>query len=448
MITLAIVGRPNVGKSTFYNKLTLGKKTIVHDLPGVTRDFSISLAQLGDLKFNLIDSAGLYENPTEQLDKNILKKTQQALENADILLFMVDAHSGVKNQNFYFAKFLRKLNKPIILLINKCDGKKFQTYLDDFDKLGFNTQVCISAEHKIGFAELLLTIKELAQKLNLNLSFEESKPNIDIIKLAIIGKPNTGKSTFINKLINSERLLTGEEAGVTRDSISINLNYKNYQFSIIDTAGLRRRKNIDKDSIEQYAVSQTISVVNTANIVILMNDINEPLQKQDLKIAEFAIKEGKPIIIIYNKIDSFKNLDKIRPKLDKYTHEIINDIKDISIFYLSALKDNSFNYILDQAIKLYKLWNIEISKKELNLWLEYATNKHQPPLSKTGRRIKLKYIIQSATRPPTFKIFVNIVENLPKSYIKYLINDLQTSFNIKGVPIRIEVKKNFNPYEK
>lgn len=443
--TLAIVGRPNVGKSTLFNKLTLGRKTIVHDSPGVTRDYTISPAQLGDLKFNLIDSAGLFGKTFSQLDELISAQTLAGVGKADVLLFMVDAQVGLTGDDIGLAKDLRKAGKHIILVINKCDNKRYKNNLEDFYRLGFRDIAYISAEHKLGFDDLLARIQELPLTERGDNSAEtQSKDNV--IKIAVIGKPNTGKSTLINRLLAEERLLTSDMPGVTRDAITSHLTYKNFNFEIVDTAGLRKKSRINQDSIEQYSISQTVAVVNTANVVILLNDINQPLQKQDLKIAEFAVNEGKPIILLFNKIDLFKDLDKIKKDLSLYTRQVISDIKDIPIAYISAKKDRDCNKVLDLAAEAYNYWNITISKKELNEWLEYATELHPVPLSSSGRQIKLKYIRQTAVRPPSFKIFGNIVEDLPKSYIRYLKNSLQKSFNLKATPIRIEMQKGYNPY--
>lgn len=448
MLRIALVGRPNVGKSTLFNKLTISKKTIVHDFPGVTRDFTINKAQLGNVRFELLDTAGIFNNVSNLLDKEVLSTTLEALKTTDILLFLVDAQVGLNPHDIEVAKLIRKLNKPVILTINKCDGSnKFKKNLDEFDRLGFDNIIAVSAEHKIGFADLLEKLQEF-QKHEEDEPISQDISKDKLIKLAIIGKPNTGKSTLINKILNKNRLVTGPEAGVTRDAIISEWQYKNYIFNIVDTAGLRKRKKITKDSIEQYAVSQTISTVNTANIIILLNDVNEPLQKQDLKIANLAINEGKPIIVSFNKTDLFKDIEKIQNKLNKYAHEVIHNIKEIPIYYLSALYDKSFTKLMDAVIKLYEQWNTKLLKRDLNDWLHYATEQHQPPLAKSGRRIKLKYIVQTSNRPPSFKIFANIPEELPQSYIKYLTNSLQKSFELSSIPVRIELTKSHNPYSK
>ncbi|MEQ9115838.1 MAG: ribosome biogenesis GTPase Der [Rickettsiales bacterium] len=443
MFTIAVVGKPNVGKSTLFNKLSLGKKSIVHDEPGVTRDITITKASLSDLEFDLMDSAGLFDNPSSVLNKKIYANTLVSLQKSDLLLFVIDGQTGVTEHDYSLAKVIRKVNKPILLVVNKCDSKAYKKNIHEFEKLGFKEQVYISAEHKSGFIDLYEAIK-------LYIPEDQLSPNGDAeakIKLAVIGKPNTGKSTFVNKVIKEERLITGPEAGVTRDSVNISWRYKEHTFEIIDTAGLRKSGKIKKDTIEQYSISQTISAVNTSNIVILLNDVNEPLFKQDLKIANLALKEGKPIIIGFNKADLFKNLEEMKPKLNKYALEVITNIQDLPIFYFSAQNDKSFNKIFDAAIDLYELWNHKISKRDLNAWLEYATEQHPPPLAKNSRRIKLKYIVQAAIRPPTFKIFANIAEDIPRSYIKYLSNSLQKSFGLEQIPTRIIVQKNYNPYQ-
>ncbi len=452
MLKVAIVGRPNVGKSTLFNKLSTKKKTIVHNLPGVTRDITLSEGRIADLYFQIIDSAGLFDSPKDVFDKEIYQHTIHSVKQADLLLFTVDCHVGLTDADNIVAKTIRKLDKPTIVVVNKCDGKGYRNNVEDFAKLGFEKIVHISAEHKAGFVELYEVISEqkasiLKEENGDSLPGSQNAKN-NIIKLVVSGKPNTGKSTLINKIIGQKRLLTADFAGTTRDSVATKWTYKNHEFELVDTAGLRRKRKIEKDSIEQYSNSQTIASVNMANIVVLLNDVNEPLQKQDLKIANLAVNEGKPIILAYNKTDIFKNLDNIREKLNRYSHEVIHNIKNIPIIYLSALKDRNFNYLLDVAIKLYEKWNGQISKKDLNAWLEYATELHPPPLSKSGRRINLKYVTQVAARPPTFKIFANISEDIPKSYIKYLTTSLQKSFELDDIPIRIILQKNHNPYFK
>lgn len=445
MFTIAIVGRPNVGKSTLFNKLSIGKKTIVHDAPGVTRDFTKNKASIGELEFDLIDSAGLFEKANNDLDHKIYEQTINALKSADLLLFVVDGQAGLTSHDTSIAKTVRKLDKQVLLVINKCDGKSYRNNISDFDRLGFQHSVYISSEHKSGFIDLHDSIKNFIVHDDIN--SEEAIDKKNVIKVAIVGKPNTGKSTFINKVLKQERLITGPEAGVTRDAVNIMWKFKGYVFELIDTAGLRKSGRIKKDTIEQYSISQTISAVNTANIVILLNDINDPLLKQDLKIANLALKEGKPVILAFNKIDIFKNLESIKDKLSNYAQELIHHVQNFPIFYFSAKNDKSFNKVFDEAIKLYNQWNETISKKNLNAWLEYATEQHSPPIAKNSKRIRLKYIVQTASRPPTFKVFANIAEDLPQSYIKYLSKSLQSSFNLEQVPVRIILQKNYNPYQ-
>jgi GTP-binding protein len=469
MLNVAIVGRPNVGKSTLFNLLALDKKSIVHDSPGVTRDFIISNARIGNFYFQIIDTAGL-ESKTE-LTRAMLEQTKIAIEKADVLLFITDGKSGVTEEDREYAKFLRKFSKPIILAVNKTESMSIGQ-LSEFYSLGFKNICNLSSAHKMGLDQIheqLQSFEHLAKEVE-----DKKTPNQDKIKLAIIGRPNAGKSTLINNMLSEQRLLTADFSGTTRDSVEVEWAYKGKNFVIVDTAGLRKKKNLEKTAdIERAANAKTIASLNKANVVILLCDVTIPLEKQDLSIAKTIINEGKGLIIIFNKTDLVsKEHENYLAKLPEYVKNLVADVKNIPLFFISSTKpeasfkivkknndkfdilrhpetkNSSYGFILDAAINVYESWNIKLKTSELNEWLNFVINQHQPPLAKNKRPIKLKFINQIASRPPSFQIFCNIADDIPISYKRYLLNSLQTDYKLVGTPTRIEFKNSANPYNK
>ena len=441
---IALVGRPNVGKSTLFNRLSINKKAIVHDQAGVTRDRKYANAQIGSFEFDVIDTPGLEEAEDGKLENRMMRQTIEAMAEADLICFMVDSKAGVLPEDKYFANFIRKNGKKAILVINKCDGSF--DFAKEYYQLGFNDFVAISAEHGVGMADLYDAI---AENFEPDDTIEQLKDlaKDNSIQIVVSGRPNAGKSTFINSLINNERLLTGPEAGITRESISIDLTYKDNKLRLIDTAGLRK-KGLVNASLEKLSTSDTMHSIRFANTVILMVDALMPLEQQDLNIANYVIDQGRGLVIVVNKWDLIADKDKNAYK-EEFVYKLeksLPQIKGIPVIYISALNKQHINVVLDEVLRIYGLWNKKIATSKLNSWLHFATEAHPLPLQKGGRRVRIKYMTQTKIRPPTFKLFANNPEKITESYSKYLMNNLREAFDLPGVPIRFVFTKTDNPY--
>lgn len=446
MITVSIVGRPNVGKSTLFNRLTKFHKAIIHNYPGITRDYKEAQGELGDISFKIIDTAGLYTgSKLTEFEKEINSKTELAIKKSDIILFMVDGKEGLHPEDSNISKFIRKKNTPIMLVINKSDNKLVDENLDEFFKLGHKNMCKISAEHGTGLSSIYETLCEL---------YTEDKKEIEEVdkkklRLSISGRPNVGKSTLINSLINEDRLLTGDKPGITRDSVSVKLTHEDYEIEIVDTAGVRKKRNIDKDSIEKLFVTKTLDSLFSSDVVVLMVDINHLLENQDLKIANLISDRGKPIILVINKLDTVKNtkiLKEIKDEISYLVNKKLSGIKTLPVIYVSALKKSNIKQILDQCVQQYELWYKKIPSSQLNKWLEQAIEEHQPPMSSSGARVKIKYINQISSGPLIFQLFINRPDELPDRYMYYLTAHLRDSFSLQGVPIKLVKAKGKNPY--
>ncbi|NRA73332.1 MAG: ribosome biogenesis GTPase Der [Rickettsiales bacterium] len=446
MHTISIIGNANVGKSTLFNRFVASsQKAITSDYAGVTRDYKIADGKLFDLKFKLVDTAGLSSKicSGEDLKGKTDKQTIIAISKSDLILFVVDGTLGITPQDKSIASWLKKRNLPVIVVVNKIDRKQASNNFYEFHQLGYKTLCSVSAEHGLGFDGLYESICDVVEdSLNEDSEQEEDKS----LKIAIIGKPNVGKSTLINSFLNEERLITSKEEGTTRDSIFVDINYKNNNIQLIDTAGMRRRSKIE-DKIEKLSVSKSIEAIKICDIAILLTNADDILTKQELKLANIAIQdEFKPLIVAVNKID----LININPKfVDDISHTVarkLSQLTNAKVIYISALKKKNINKILDKSIALNKLCNIKISTSKLNKWLAQAIEAHQPPLSKLGRRIKIKFISQIGSSPPVFQIFSNHTKEIPDHYLKYLTNSLQDYFKLHSVPTRIYKVKPKNPY--
>ena len=448
--TIAIIGRPNVGKSTLFNRLIGKKHALVDDMPGVTRDRREGKGSLASLEFKLIDTAGLEEAKEDSLENRMLLQTEAAVEEADLCLMVIDGRAGLTPIDKHYASWIRKRTTNVVLVINKCEGSQADSGINEAFKLGFKEMAAISAEHNEGMVQLYDAIIPFKEKYD----YEEGQLEIksddedsaNSIQIAIIGRPNTGKSTFLNKLYGNNRVLTGPEAGITRDSIAIDWEYNGQKIKLIDTAGIRKKSNIQQ-KLEKLSVSDSLRALRYAHIAIIMVDATIPLEKQDLSLAETVANEGRAAIMVLNKWDLIQNkketLEEIRYKID----EILQQLKGISLIPLSALNDDNIDIAIKKALEAYEIWNKRINTSKLNNWLKEVESRHLPPLAKNKRRIRLKYITQGNTRPPTFTIFINRPEDLPESYRRYLTNALRDDFNLPGVPMRIMFRKNENPYD-
>lgn len=443
-LTVSVIGRPNVGKSTLFNRLTGTKHAIVHDLPGVTRDRKEHLARIGPMEFNLIDTPGLEEAEENSLQTRMMMQTAAAVLESDLVIMLVDGKSGMVPDDRFFAEWARKKNKPVVLVINKCESKKVVQNIHEFYKLGLGEPVCISAEHGEGMADLYDVIEPFYNK---DQAENDSEVKDKHIQLAIVGRPNAGKSTLMNRLLKEERVLTGPEAGITRDAIAIDWKYKGNNIRLIDTAGIRRRSRVDS-KLEKLAVDDAFRAIQYAHVVILLIDANMPLEAQDLVIANKVIDEGRALVIAVNKWDSIEDKTSVVNDIHYKLDSSLPQIKGVPVVYISALNGTKIDEAVDAALEIYKIWNQRISTAKLNEWLSYVLEKHQLPLAKSGKRIRIKYMTQGKTRPPTFMLFATYATDIADSYIRYLISNLRVDFNLPGVPIRIVLKKSDNPYKK
>lgn len=462
--TIAVVGRPNVGKSSLFNKLVGRKVAIVNDFAGVTRDRKIEKGHLGPMEFDVVDTAGLeYNLSDKQLETRMVKQTEIAVFDADLCLFLVDSKVGIQPADKYFAKWLREKNIPTVLVANKCDSTKDNNNIFDPDyyKLGLGEPIPVSAEHNNGFNLLYDAIEPFYDKYQeqykdinnietkIDVDTEKNQDEVDDreITIAIVGRPNAGKSTLINTLLKDERVITGNEAGITRDAIAIKWKYKDKNIKLIDTAGIRKKHNIETD-LEKFAVEDSFRAIRFAQIVIMMIDSTTPFDTQDIVIANKIIEEGRGIVFALNKWDTISEKDKHR-----FMNNAINlleqkasQVKGCPIIPISALYSKNIDKLVDACLSVYQEWNTYIKTSELNNWLRYIEKEHTPPLFR-GKVIKLKYMTQAKKRPPTFVLFTNSPEKLEKtSYSKFLVNRLRDDFKLKNTIVRLLLRKADNPY--
>jgi GTP-binding protein len=443
LLKILILGRPNVGKSTFFNRLVGRKLAIVHDQPGVTRDWKEGKGKLADLEFMLYDTPGLEGFEEPELKKQIIYQTDKLIEKADILLLIVDARAGITKSDEVLAQQLRAVGKPIIMIANKCEKKDSLHSLYEVYQLGLGEPIAFSAEHGEGMDDLYQVLLPYFQRIK---DLEPPLfPSVDMstLRLAIIGRPNVGKSTLINALLGEERVLTGNQAGITRDAVSVSWRYREQEIKLIDTAGLRRRSRV-QSSLEKFSVRSSLEEICYAHVVILVLDAHDPLNKQDLTIASHVIEEGRALVIALNKWD---NAD--HSEWHNITHKLgqsLSQVKGVPIIPISALKKRNLDKLMKAVLEVYKLWGYRIPTAQLNQWLASALDRHPPPLS-GNTRVKIKYATQVKTRPPTFALFVSKPVELPDSYLRYLMTSLREVFNLPSVPLRFLLRKGKNPFQ-
>lgn len=457
--TVAIIGRPNVGKSTLFNRLVGKRVAIVDDMPGVTRDRREGAASIADMTFTAIDTAGLEDVHDDSLESRMREQTEAAFLEADVALMMIDARAGLTPIDEHFAGWLRRHKTPVIVVANKCEGKAGQGGLLDAYSLGLGDPVQFSAEHGEGMGELydaLRPFMEAAEAEEAKTAFEaerledsgeeddDAKVLARPLQLAIVGRPNVGKSTLINKLLGEERMLTGPEAGITRDSISVPWTHKDREFNLIDTAGLRRRAKVT-EKVEALSGAETRRAIDFAQVVVLVLDANDMLEKQDLTIARNVIDEGRALVLAVNKWDLIKNQREALDKLHDRLQTSLLQVRGIPIVTLSAKSGRGLDKLMDAVLDVFEVWNRRVSTAKLNRWLEEILAHHPPPLM-SGRRVKIRYMTQPKTRPPTFALFVSHAKGVAESYTRYIANALREDFELWGVPLRVLVRKGHNPF--
>lgn len=449
MFTLALVGRPNVGKSSLFNRLIGKRLAIVHERPGVTRDFREEAAYYGDMPYVVIDTPGLADPHTAalypELAKAMHQQSEAAIIKADMVAFVLDGIAGITPFDAHIAKFLFKQNKPVIVLVNKSDSKKTQLTEYDVHGLGFDTVIPVSAEHNLGIDALYEAIYPMLDSNELpDAKIDKTHP----LKLAIMGRPNVGKSTLINSLIGEERLLTADMPGVTRDSISLTWEHDGQVFELTDTAGIRKKAKV-LDAVENLAVGSATKTLQFAEIVVLVIDatipIDEQLEKQDMTLAQQIVSEGRGLVIALNKVDKINNLNALMEHIRNQLNYQLSQVRDVPIVPIAAINGKNFPQLMEAVLAIYTLWNRRIPTAKLNDWLGFMLEKHPTP-AVSGRRIRIKYMTQIKTRPPTFALFCTQVADLPDSYLRYLANGLRDDFKMPGVPMRMIVKAIKNPY--
>ncbi|AZL15649.1 ribosome biogenesis GTPase Der [Rickettsiales endosymbiont of Stachyamoeba lipophora] len=448
-LKVALVGRPNVGKSTLFNRLVGNRFAIVEDTPGVTRDYRFGKAHFGELEFEIIDTAGL-EKAFSELSKKMTDQSLKIIQEVDLVLFVIDATTGLTHADLDFAKIIRKLGKATITIVNKCESRAVRDNIQDGRKLGFDEVIGVSAAHGDGVIDLyeyLIEFNATYFQEELEQSAQDDTQAKPYLQVSIVGRPNAGKSTLINSFVGYERMLTGPEPGITRDAISIDWDYKGKWIKLVDTAGMRKKSMVNEE-LEKLSYHDAKRAVEFSQVVIVLMDINNALEKQDLSIIEHAIDEGRGVVLGFNKIDTLtakQRKEKIA-EIEYLVHQKISLIIKVPIIFLSATKQQNSLQVIDEATKVYEQWKKRITTAKLNEWLEKATSAHPLPMGPMGKRVKIKYATQHKTRPPSFLLFTTRPELIDKSYMKYLTKSLAEYFDLNATPLRLYLKKKENPY--
>ena len=452
---IAIVGRPNVGKSTLFNRLIGRRSALVDPTPGVTRDRREGDARLGRLRFTAVDTAGLEETPDSDIETEMQAQTLRAIDEADAVLLLFDARAGITPLDRHFADLMRKSRSPVILVANKCEARSADAGRLEAYELGMGEPIAIASEHGIGMPDLEDAIVEALENAGWQREPEPREVGVEQtpddeddpdgpLQLAIVGRPNVGKSTLVNALVGDERVITGPQPGITRDAISIEWTWNDLPIKLIDTAGMRRKARVN-EKVEKLSVGDTLEAIRFAHVVVLVLDATMMPEKQDLVIARHIIDEGRAIVIAVNKWDAVENRQEALDLLYDRMEISLPQIRGVPVVTLSALTSRGIQKLLPEVAAVYEIWNKRVSTGPLNRWLQQVVERHPPPIRR-GRRIRIRYITQSKARPPTFTVFASQPIGVPEAYVRYLINGIRETFDFPGVPIRVSLRRQRNPF--
>ena len=461
--TLAIVGRPNVGKSTLFNRLVGKKLALVDDQPGVTRDLREGMGRIADLRFTVIDSAGLEDATDDSLQGRMRRLTERAVEMADVCLFMIDARAGLLPADEVFADILRKKNANVILAANKAEGKAADATILEAFALGLGEPIRLSAEHGEGMGELMDRLRPLSEEFAEREEANAPETDVDVgeddedapriptkakpLQIAVVGRPNAGKSTLINQIIGEERLLTGPEAGITRDAISVSQDWDGVPMRIFDTAGMRKKAKV-QEKLEKLSVSDGLRAVKFAEVVVVLLDVEIPFEQQDLRIADLAEREGRAVVVAVNKWDVETEKQSKLKELRQSFERLLPQLKGAPLVTVSAKTGKGLDRLHQAIMRAHEVWNRRATTAQLNRWLTGMLEQHPPP-APGGRRIKMRYATQVKTRPPAFVVMSSFPDMVPESYKRYLVNGLREDFDMPGTPIRLYLRDqgDKNPYK-